>query len=157
MRLAVRLAITVMAVVLVFGMGVHYDITEDQHWPYPDGDELAADYDAHVGETTLVWGTVESVDLSAETAQVRIEHSDGSFTLMVHDFDADIVPGGSVQILGILESGYEMTAVQVEVVNPSGGAELMKFTVSALGALLVLVVFFNRWRIDWDRYGFEVR
>jgi hypothetical protein len=157
MRLAVRLFISVLAVGLVFGMGVHYDVAGDHHWPYPDGDDLAEDYDAYVGDTTLLFGTVESVDESAGTARIRVEHVGGELVLTVRGFEVDVESGGAVQVFGQIEQGHTMTAHRIAVVNPSSGAEHLKFGLSGLGALLVLVAFFREWRVDWDAYAFRGR
>ena len=157
MRLVVRLVVTLLAVGLVFGMGVHYDVAAEDHWPYPDTDDLAEDYGGHVGERTLLFGTVESVDPTSDQARIRVEHTTGAFTLTVQGFEAEVEPGGTVQVLGTLEPDYVLTVERVVVVNPSGGAELIKFGLSAAGALLVLVVFFSRWGVDWGSYTFEGR
>lgn len=155
MRLAVRLAVTVLAAGLVFAMGVHYDVASETHWPYPDADDLAEEYDSHVGERTLLFGRVQSANAAAERARIRVEHSSGEFNMTVTGFGADVEPGGTVQVLGTLEPGYELTADRVVVVNPSGGAELLKFGLSIVGALLVLVAFFRHWRIDRDALAFR--
>lgn len=155
MRLAVRLAVTVLAVGLVFGMGVHYDVADDSHWPYPDADDLAEDYDAHVGERTLLFGTVKSVDASADRATIRVEHTTGAFTLTVTGFEAEVDFGGTVQVLGRLAPDNSLAAERVVVVNPSGGAELLKFGLSGLGALFVLLAFFRHWRIERESLAFR--
>lgn len=157
MRLAARLAITVLAVGLVFGMGVHYDIAEDRHWPYPNEEQLAANYDALVGERTLLWGTVESVDSSAAEAVIAVEHDGGTLTLTVTDFGAQVERGGVVQVFGTIEPGRTIAAERVVVVNPSGGSELAKFAVSGIGAIVVLVVFFRHWIVEWKTVEFEAR
>lgn len=148
---------TVLAIGVVLGMGIHHDGEYDQRWPYPDSDDLATDYTPHVGETTLLFGTVEAVSPESRAAEVRVDHSDGSFVLTVREFAAAVEPGGVVQVYGMLESDYTIAARRVVVVNESGGAELYKYGVSVIGALLVLVTFFRHWRIDWQSKGFEAR
>lgn len=88
-------------------------------------------------------------------ATIRVKHSTGAFTLTVTGFGANVEPGGTVQVLGTLGSDYELSAEWVVVVNPSGGAEVLKFGLSGIGALLVLIAFFRHWRIAWDALAFR--
>lgn len=155
MQLRTRVLLAVALVGLVFAMGAHYDSAEEEHWPYPDADRLAAEYDRHVGERALLFGTVESV--SAGTARLSVEHAAGSFPLTVRAVDANVEPGGTVQVLGRLEPGRAMTADAVAVVNPSGSALVYKYGTSLVGAALVLVVFFRYWRVDRESLSLEVR
>lgn len=157
MRLAARLATTVLALTLVLGMGVHYDVIEDRHWPYPSADDLALDYGANVGERTLLWGTVASIDPSASMATIVVEHDQGALSMTVRGFEADVEPGGTVQVLGTLEDGQSLTAERVVVVNQSGSAERLKLGLSGVGSFVVIVAFFSRWRIAFERYVFEAR
>ena len=154
-NLRTRVLLVVALVGLVFAMGVHYDSTDEEHWPYPDADQLAAGYDQHVGERALVFGTVESV--STGTARLSVEHATGSFPLTVQTFDADVEPGGVVQVLGQLASDRTMTAEAVAVVNPSGASLVYKYGTSLVGAALVLAVFFRHWRVDRGSLSLEVR
>ena len=138
-------------------MAVHYDAAYDDHWPYPTEDNLAESYDTHVGEQTLLFGTVETLDEGADTVHVRVEHSGGSFTMTVENMDADVSEGGVVQVLATLRPGQELQADAVAVVNPAGSSNLYKYAVSLLGALLVLVLFFRHWRINIERLSIEAR
>lgn len=153
MRLVTRLLLAVALVGAVVGMGVHYDTAEDDRWPYPTDDEVGADYDRHVGERAVLFGTVESV--SERTARLTVEYGGGSFPLTVRGFEAAVEPGGTVQVLGTLESGGAMAADRVAVVNSSGGSLLYKYGSSLVGAALVLAVFFRHWTVG--RTGFALR
>ncbi|MFT4882023.1 MAG: hypothetical protein ACI9HI_002043 [Salinirussus sp.] len=150
-----RVLLAAVLVGLVFGMGVHYDSAEAGQWPYPDTDRLAAEYDQYVGEQALLFGTVESV--SEGTTRLSVEYTTGSFSLTVREFDADVEPGGVVQVVGRLEPGRAMTPEAVAVVNPSGSSLVYKYGTSLVGAALVLVVFFRYWRVDWGSLSLEVR
>jgi hypothetical protein len=152
-----RVLVAVLLLGAVAGMAVHYDAAYDDRWPYPTSDGLAESYDAHVGERALLFGTVESLDEGAETARVRVEHSGGSFTMTVQNMDADVGEGGVVQVLGTLRPGQELQADAVAVVNAAGSSNLYKYAVSLLGALLVLVLFFRYWRINFQRLTVEAR
>lgn len=141
----------------VAGMAVHYDAAYDDRWPYPTEDNLAESYDAHVGEQTLLFGTVETLDEGTQTARVRVEHSGGTFTMTVQNIDADVGEGGVVQLLGTLRPDRKIEADAVAVVNPAGSSNLYKYAVSILGALLVLVLFFRHWQIDFQKLTIEAR
>lgn len=157
MRRHTRLVLVVVLIAGVFAMGVHYEATYDSKWPYPDTDALAVEYEEYVGEQVFLFGTVETVAETEHTAQIRVEYSTGEFTMTVHDFDADVEPGGVVQVLGDLDTQQTMTASNVRVVNPAGSSTLYKYAVSLVGALLVVITFFRYWHIDWTTLSFEVR
>jgi preprotein translocase subunit SecF len=146
-----------LALLLVLGMGVHHASQYSSQWPYPDHDALASEYDQHVGSETLVFGTVQSADDGTDTAHIEVEHSDGTFEMTVEDFQADVRPGGVVQVYGPLRPEYTITADRVVVVNPAGSSTLFKYGVSLVGAALVTVLFFREWGVDVDELAFEVR
>lgn len=150
-----RLAVLGLVVACVAGMGVHYDATFEDEWPYPTDDELATDYDAHVGSQTLLFGEVVGVD--GETARIRIDADAGVYTLRVRSFDATVDPGGVVQVLGVVRPDGVLVADRIVVVESSPGDRLYKYGVSLLGVGFVVVVFFRRWRIDTDRLVLEAR
>lgn len=155
-----RVVLIVVLAGLVFGMGMHAGTErpyEQQHWPYPDGDDIAADYDRFVGSETLLWGTVQRVDQSSRTAAIRLTTDDGPIELTVTGFDAAVEPGGVVQVYGTLRSGGTVDAANIVVVNPAGSSAIVKYAVSAVGALLVLVAFFRRWRPDTGQWAFVPR
>lgn len=155
MRLSVRLFLIAVLSLSVFGMGVHYDATDERHWPYPSSDDLAADYAAHVGEDAFLFGTVEQID--GDTAEILVTHTGGTFTLTVEGLDVTVQPGGTVQVVGELRPDRTMVASNVAVVNPAGSSKAYKYAVSLVGAVLVLVVFFREWQIDTEEFGFEVK
>jgi hypothetical protein len=144
-----------LVVVCGVGIGVHYDATFEEEWPYPTDDELATDYDTHVGQKTFLFGTVVSV--GDEMGRIRVDADAGTYTLRARSFDAAVDPGGTVQLLGVVRSDGVLVADRVVVVESSGGSRLYKYGVSVLGAGLVLVAFFRHWRIDTERLAFEVR
>jgi len=150
-----RLLLAVVLVGVVVGMGVHYDTAEDERWPYPTADDVGAEYDRHVGDRAFLFGTVESV--SGDTARLTVEYERGSFPLTVRGFEADVDPGGTVQVLGRLEPGERMDAERVVVVNPAGSTLLYKYSTSLVGAALVLVAFFRYWAVDWGSLSLEAR
>jgi len=152
-----RVAVAVVLLGAVFGLAVHYDATEERRWDSPTDDELAADYDAHVGERALLFGTVEQVDRDAGTATVRVEHDGGEFTMLLRGFHGDVDPGGAVQAYGRLGPDRTMAVEESVVVNRDGGAALYKYAVSVVGAVGILALFFRRWRVDVSALSFVPR
>ncbi|QLH77075.1 hypothetical protein HZS55_07115 [Halosimplex rubrum] len=153
----VRLVGVVALVGVLGGLCVHYDAASPAHSPYPETEDLATDYGRYVGEDTLLFGTVQRVDAAADRATMRVDSDEGSFGLTVHGFAERVRPGGVVQVYGTLREGRAIDASTVAVVNPAGGSKGYKYAASAVGALLVLGVFFRRWRVDWRSMTFEVR
>ncbi|MEF8883259.1 MAG: hypothetical protein V5A34_12135, partial [Halapricum sp.] len=70
---------------------------------------------------------------------------------------AGVQPGGVVQVYGILWPERVIQPERTEVVNASGGSSTYKYGVSAVGALLVVILFFRYWTIDTDEWAIEVR
>lgn len=162
MRPLARLVVLFALVAVVVGLGVHYESADERHSPYPTTTELAEDYDAHVGADALVFGTVRDQSVRGNAtppnqATIEVESDEGPFEMTVHGFDADVRRGGTVQVYGVLEPDRTMDARNVVVVNPAGSSNLYKYAISAVGAALVLVVFFREWRFDTDSLAFEVR
>jgi hypothetical protein len=137
------------------GLGVAADATGEQRWPYPTADTLGAEYADHTGETTLLFGTVESVDDG--TARILVEYDEGTFEMTVHNFDASVQPGGAVQVYGTLKPNRTIDAGQVVVVNPAGSSLLFKYGISVVAVVFFLLLFFRYWRIDWQSYSLEAR
>lgn len=137
--------------------GVHYDALYDEKWPYPTDEGLSADYDEYVGEQVLLFGDVESIDRTADRATIEVEADNGPFTVTVEGIDADVEPGGVVQVYGTVRPGQTIAASNVVVVEASSENRLYQFAVSGVGAVLVLAAFFRYWRIDWAALTFEPR
>jgi hypothetical protein len=152
-----RLALLVLLLTGVLGLIVYYDVTEDAHEPYPSPSEIGAEYDQYVGEKVLLWGTVQSTAPSTSEARISVMTATGPMTMTVEGFDAEVSPGGSVQVYGQLKPEQRVTATNIVVVNPAGSSTTYKYVSSALGALLVLIQFFRHWRVDIKSLAFEVR
>jgi hypothetical protein len=151
-----RLGLALVLLILVLASGVHYDAREERHRTQPTADQVVADYDRHVGEKTLLFGTVETIDGGDGTATIRVEAST-SIQIQVRGFDADVSRGGTVQVYGTLRPDQEMEADRIIVVNQDPASRYYKYAVSAVGALVILAVFFRDWRIDWSNGGFVPR
>lgn len=155
MKLWARVAVAVLLVAVLFGSAVHYEVTEPDHDPYPQEEDLATDYDAHVGEQTLLFGTVQSVE--DDRLVIRAESDAGPFEMTVPNATARVQPGGVVQVYGTLGPERVIQSERTEVINVSGGSNTYKYGVSAVGALLVVILFFRYWTIDTDEWAIEVR
>jgi len=152
-----RVATLAVLLSAVVALGVHYDVSGRYALSSPDASDLVDDYDAHYGETALVFGRVVDYDRSAATATVAVTTAEGTVRPTVSNFDVDVQPGGVVQVYGIVRPGPEIEASNVVVVNPTGSSDLYKYAVSAVGAILILVVFFRDWTVDTDDWALEVR
>jgi hypothetical protein len=155
MRLSSRVVLIALLSLGVVASGVHYADNHDQQWPYPTGDDIAADYTEHLGEKTLLFGTVRTVN--SETATVVVSHSDGSVKLTVEDFEASVRPGGTVQVFGTLQPDQRVVAETLVVVNPAESSKSYKYALSAVGAGVVLLSFFREWQVNTETLRFEVR
>lgn len=155
MHWRVRLALGLVLAAALGGAFVHYGASYEQQWPYPTQTELGEDYDAHLGQETLVFGTVES---NTETGlRIRVDTASGPLSMRVPDARVDVRPGGVVQVYGTVAPDSVLDAENVAVVNGAGDAELYKYAVSAVAALAILVGFFRYWTVDTDAWAFEVR
>jgi len=152
-----RALVTLLALGLVFAMGVHYDTQIDQRSPYPDTSQLASDYDDYVGSEVYINAVVESVDPGGDTIRIEIEHETDSIAVTVENVDVEVQSGSTVHIYGTLEPDRVIAAENVVVVNPSPSALYYKYGVSVVGALLVVVSVLRHWRIDVRELAFEVR
>jgi hypothetical protein len=152
-----RVGFLVVLVLAVVALGIHYDTSDSYVLSSPDGEDLVREYDAHHGETVLVFGRVVDTDRDAESATVVVSTAVGTVRPTVSNVDADVQPGGVVQVYGTVRPGPAIEASNVVVVNPSGSSDAYKYAVSAVGAVLVVVAFFRRWAVDTDDWTFEVR
>ena len=151
----VRVAVALCLCLVLGGLFVHAEVTDDQRNPYPGAEELDDEYSAYVGQDVLMFGTV----IEATDQQVRIEaEEDGTtVTLAVTGADATVSAGGVVQVYGTLEPDQTIAAERIEIVNSSWWAELYKYGASAVGAIGFLVLFFRYWRLNRDNWTLEAR
>ena len=155
MRLRYRAVVALLLLTALGGLFVHADITGDERSPYPDAEELAADYDSYVGDSVLLFGRVTATDDDGFTIEAE---SDGVIiNLRVEGASAAVAPGGVVQVYGELRPDQTMAADRVVVVNDSSGAEWYKYAVSAVGAVGFLLLFFRQWRVDVETWTLEGR
>ena len=150
-----RLLLAALLLSALGGLFVHEDATSDARTPYPEPHELAADYDGHVGETVLVFGTVTAVD--GDDIVIEAESEGVTIDLRVTGVTAAVEPGGVVQVYGNVRPEREIAAGNIVVVNDSGGAAWYKYGVSVVGAIGFLAVFLRQWRLDRETWTLEAR
>jgi hypothetical protein len=153
MRFAFRLVVIILVVATVGGMGVHYESSVTTHWPYPTDEELATEYDTHIGETTLLFGTVEST--TDDTARITVKSDTSDYELRIRSFEASVSEGGVVQVFGEVRPNSEIVANNVAVVNPASTSRFYKYAVSLVGAGLVVALFFRHWRVNTEKRRLE--
>ena len=144
---------------LVFVSGIHYASVEASQSPYPTEEELKTNPAEYIGEEVFVFGTVKRVESQENTATIRIESDRGSVIVQVDNFSPQlrVEPGGIVQVYGTWQEPNVITAENVRVVNPTGSTNLYKYAVSGVAALVIVVLFFRYWRVNFHDFAFEVR
>ena len=140
------------------GLCVHYGAVYEANWPNPTADELAEEPAAYDGERVLLIGEV-TADTPGETVEMELETSPGGTVAVdVRDTEADVEPGGVIQVYGSLEAdGTVQRADRTVVVNDGPIEGLYKLVVSALAGVATAGLFLYYWRIDPRELSFEVR
>lgn len=165
MRRAARLAVAAVCLAALLGLCVHYGAAYDEGWPHPTGDQLRAEYDAHVGDRVLLFGEVQSVDREADAAVIHVtdDADDVAAEIELQDVPDGVGPGGTVQVYGVLEAdGTDrtdgtMAPDRTVVVNRDSSAVLYKLGTSAVGGLLAVGYFLRYWTVDPRALAFEPR
>jgi hypothetical protein len=154
-----RVLIAVVLLGGVLGLCVHYGSVSGERYPYPSPGDLKTAPSDHVGTQVFVFGTVEEIDSTENTARIRVDTDRGSFTADVTEFSTqrEVRSGGVVQVYGQFQSGYRIDADTVRVVNPSGASGMYKYIVSALAAGIILILFFRSWRVNIRTLSVEGR
>ena len=130
---------------LVVGFGVAFNGTD----AYPDAGAIDADYDAHVGETVHLWGTVTATDGGVEVTA-------GTLSVRVTDPGPDeVAVGDQIQVYGRLAPDRRLVTTASDVQSPD--ALRAMYGVSILGIAVAGGAFLRRWRVDTDRWAFVPR
>lgn len=159
MRTGLRVAVGILLLSGLVGLGIHYGSTYDTEWPHPTGDQLAADYDTYVDEEVLLIGEVTATSPADETLTMEItdDADEVAAEITVHDTTAPVQSGGTVQAYGTLNADKTMTPTSVAVVNHESGDAQYKLAVSVVGILMTVGYFLVHWRPDFRRLTFEQR
>lgn len=147
-----RVAALAILLVVLAGLFVSFgalDPAPDRH-AYPDEDDLAADYDAHVGGPASLGGTVVATD----PVTIEVGHDRGTDRYTVRGAP-DVEEGQYLRAFGTVEP--ERTLAARETVVRDGWEAVYMWAVSVLAALWVLGRAVRHWRVDSDRIGFRPR
>jgi hypothetical protein len=137
--------------VVLFGLFVWMGTTEP-YPDYPDTEDLAEDYEAHVGEYAEADGTVVATD----PVVIEDDHpSNGTVEFVVRDVDESVEPGQEFEVFGVVEPDHTIRAEET-VVRDQWEFTYM-YAVSILAAVWVFTRFVRQWRFDRDAYGFVPR
>jgi hypothetical protein len=153
-----RLLLAAVLAGALVAMTVHYGAVADDRDPYPTADELAADYEAHVGDPFYMWTRVTAVEDDTLYVRPQAEHP---VSLRVVGAGAasstaeDATPGDVVQVYGTLEPGRRVAAERVVVSEQTDRRRM--FVVSGLAALLTAAAVRRRWTVDWSQLALVPR
>lgn len=140
----------------LFGLAVYHDAGADERVDHPTQREVIESYDTWVGRATTLNGVVRQTGAGGFTMEVFRSASLRPEPLLV-DVGGTIPTvdtGWTVHAYGTLGPDRTMTAERVVVVNRGGSARAFKLGLSAVGALLVLVLFFRNWTVDVEELAF---
>ena len=144
-RATAKLAVPLLIVLL--SLCLYSNSEYSRHLPYPSLDEIASNYQLHVGGMVSISGTVTS---SARNSSVV---SAGKWSFEVSPLVAKV--GDKAEVLGRLKSNYRITAEKVVVQDSAGYYSI--FLRSLIGAGLLAFVFLKSWKFDAKRFRFEGR
>jgi hypothetical protein len=102
-RAVSRVSIAVLLIGGVLGMGIHYDTEAGTHDQYLRNTDLKISPGEYAGVQAFVFDTVEEINEEENTARIRIDTNEGTFTAEVSRFSTQrsVQPGGIVQVFGI--------------------------------------------------------
>ena len=147
------LAVVCCLVVLGGLFVVHGTIAPDpERNHYASNGELAADYDAHVGDRVVLGGTAAETDPVVLTIG---DGSDGEERHLVLEGLEDVTAGEDLWLSGTVQPGETIT-VERAVVRESWERQYM-YVVSFLGGVWVLGRFLREWRFEAREVAFVPR
>jgi len=159
MQTGLRVAVGILLLFGVVGLGIHYGATYDAKWPHPTGDQLGIDYDTYVNERVLLIGEVTTTSPVDETVTIEVTDDADEVVaeITVHSTTAPVKPGGTIQAYGTLHADKTMTPTSVAVVNRDSTDAQYKLAASVVGILVAVGYFLSHWRFTHRRLTFEQR
>lgn len=119
---------------------------------YPGGEELAADYDAYVGERVVVAGEVVETDPTVVRAELA---GRPDLHVTVTGLDAPPERGDLLRVFGVAKPGNTVEALDAFAVPMTG--RWYTWSVSFLSGLWVLGRIVNHWRLDGTDWTLRTR
>ncbi|MDG5776164.1 hypothetical protein VB773_02200 [Haloarculaceae archaeon H-GB2-1] len=147
-----RAVVILLCLVSLGGLSVHYDAIDAGKRPYPDTGTLDAEYEVHVGEDIVLYGTV----INRQDDDLHIRSGDLT-DIRVTGFTGEVQPGGVVAVDGTLQEDRTIAASNVVVVNPGPWAFTYKYAVSGVGVVFILGLFFRSWSVSFTDLTFRRR
>lgn len=150
-----RAVVVILLLAVMFGLMVGYGTLTPAPslGAYPSEDDLAANYDGHIGQPVQVLGTVVETDPVVIATQYDYyaagEAYGGTLTLTVTDVTATVSQGQVVQVYGVARPDHTVTARTVVTVPVANFVYM--YGISMLAGLWVLVRLARDWRLDWQR------
>ncbi|MDS0221382.1 hypothetical protein NDI54_08470 [Haloarcula sp. S1AR25-5A] len=149
-----RLAAVGVLLVALFGLMVAFGAITPAPalGDYPGEEELAQDYDGHVGDYVQVTGTVVGTDpveiaLEYDYTDAGERHS-GTITVTVRNVETTVTDGESLQVYGT--PGPDRTITAENSVSVPATNYTAMYLVSALAGLWTLWRLVCGWRLDWQ-------
>lgn len=142
-----RFVLVVALLCVLFGLFVWSGTVEPDPGAnhYPDGEYIAEDPEAYLGERVSVSGTVVSHD------PLRIEEEygvDATLTLEIRDVDDPPPVGHHLSVFGTLDEADPGVVHAETTVTQAPWEAIYMYVVSFLGGLWVLWRLLTHWRVD---------
>lgn len=159
MQIGYRVGLIVVLSLLLLGLAIHYGATFPDAYPHPTDQQLAEDPAGWDGDVVMISGEVIDVDSAGGSVEVAIEYRNELVTVVTAEgVEAEVEPGGHIQIYGELDDGATgMNVEETVVVNRGPADNLYKLGLSVLGVGLAGATFLWYWRIEWRRLQFMPR
>ncbi len=117
---------------------------------YPGPEDLAADYEAYLGETVAVGGEITETDPAVIEAEYGVDKSIRIAVVGV-DPGMTVEKGGQLRVFGVIESDGTIRAENAFFVPNSG--RWYTWSISFLAGLWVLGRIALRFRLDREEWG----
>jgi hypothetical protein len=141
----------IIAVVLIcvfVVLAAYYQANITQHLDYPRESEVNANYAKYVGQNVTISGGVVATGVGS--FQLKGEQS--TYTILSSEA---VQRGESVTVVGTLQPGHQLRAVAM-FVSPSLLGELV-YVRSFIALIVLIVLFFVSWRLDWRAFVIRPR
>ncbi|MFC4405662.1 hypothetical protein [Haloarchaeobius iranensis] len=146
-RPLVRLLVVVCCLVAAGWLAVDYADQTDERGTYPSDRALAADFEAHHGESVFLW--LEVVEVTEDGFVGTFDPADTRVVVRGVGSGADIGANDQVQVYGTARPDHRIDAERVVVSHGENRSYML--VVSGLAALWALGFLLLHWRPDRER------